>query len=652
MNESSKGEPRFAFFYIESPVMFDYVRNSKTFIKVVLAIIIFPFALWGLDSYVGTGGSGEIATVGGSPIAITEFQEALREQQEQLRPMLGNQNPALLDSPELRRAVLDRLINRRLLAVNAQQAKLGVSDAQLAAFIAAVPQLQENGQFSRERYAALVASQNISKEIFEARLRQDIVMQQALAAVTEAAPASRFAADRWLGAQLEQREIAEAILHPEQYAVRVKLAAAAAKIYYDANRQQFETPEQIRAEFVVLSQEQFANQVSVTEEEVKKAYAAEANRYKQPEMRRASHILITVSGADSGAAEAKAAELLAQLRKSPADFEKLARQHSQDTGSAAQGGDLDWFGRGMMVKPFEDAVFVLKENQISDLVRSDFGFHIIKLTGVRAERAQPFEEVRAGIAAELKRHAAARKYTEAAESFTNMVYEQSDSLKPVIEKFKLEPRKSDWFVREGAATPPFTNAKLMAALFSEDALKNKRNTEAVEVGPNTLVAARVVEYRPAELPSFESLQPVIEKILVRQEAVKLAVQDGADKLARLRQGENVAVTWSGARSVSRAEAQQSPNASRMFPAAVRAVFGADAAKLPAYAGAEAPGGAYVLYRIDAVKKYAASGTESPAALALRQKYEQTVTEQDLMAWMEALKARHEVTINKNLLEAR
>ncbi|MDP3037992.1 MAG: SurA N-terminal domain-containing protein, partial [Rhodocyclaceae bacterium] len=327
--------------------MFDYVRNSKTFIKVVLVIIIFPFALWGVDSYVRTGGSGEIATVGGSPIAITEFQEALREQQEQLRPMLGNQNPALLDSPELRRAVLDRLINQRLLAVNAQQAKLGVSDAQLAAFIAAVPQLQENGQFSKERYAALVAAQNTSKEMFEARLRQDIVMQQALAAVIEAAPASRSAADRWLGAQLEQREIAEAILHPEQYAGRVKLAAGAAKIYYDANRKQFETPEQIRAEFVVLSQEQFANQVSVTEEEVKKAYAAEANRYKQPEMRRASHILINAakeaSPAEHQKAKARAEELLQSLRKAPDSFAEVAKKNSQDTGSAVSGGDLDFF---------------------------------------------------------------------------------------------------------------------------------------------------------------------------------------------------------------------------------------------------------------------------------------------------------------------
>ncbi|MDP1957956.1 MAG: peptidylprolyl isomerase, partial [Rhodocyclaceae bacterium] len=237
-------------------------------------------------------------------------------------------------------------------------------------------------------------------------------------------------------------------------------------------------------------------------------------------------------------------------------------------------------------------------------------------------------------------------YTEAAESFTNMVYEQSDSLKPVIEKFKLDPQKSDWFVKDGGAVPPFTNAKLMAALFSDDALKNKRNTEAVEVGPNTLVAARVIEHRPAALPSLEALQPVIEKILVRQEAAKLAAQDGADKLARLQKGENVAVTWSAARSVSRGNAPQMSNA------AVRAVFRVDAAKLPAYAGAEAPGGAYALYRIGAVKKYAASGIEPPAALALRQNYEQIVMEQDMLAWMETLKARHEVTINKKLLESK
>lgn len=636
--------------------MFDYVRNSKTFIKVVLAIIILPFALWGVDSYVRTSGSGEVATVGGTPIATTEFQEALREQQERLRPMLGNANPALLDSPEIRSAVIDTLVNQRLLALNAQKSQLFLSDAQLAEFISAVPQLQENGSFSKERYAAVVAAQNMSKEMFEARLRQDLLTQQALAAVTEATLTGRATAERWLGTQLEERAIAEVILRPEQYAGQVKLAADAAKNYYAANQKQFETPEQVRAEFVVLNQDQLAARISVSDEEVRKAYAAQAERNKQPETRRASHILIAVAKsapeAEVATAQAKAAGLLAQLQKAPGDFEKLASQHSQDPGSAAKGGDLDWFGRGMMVKPFEDAVYALKEKQISALVRSDFGFHIIQLTGVRAERVQTFDELKAGIAAELKRQAAAKKYVESAESFINMVYEQSDSLKPAIEKFKLEIQQSDWMVRNGAAVPPFTNAKLMAALFADDALKNKRNTEAVEVAPNTLVAARVLEHKPAALPSFESVQPVIEKILVRQEAAKLAAKDGADKLARLQKGENAAVAWGAVRSVSRAQALQLPNAPQLSPDAVRAVFKANAAKVPAYAGTELPGGAYALYRIAAVKPYVAAGLEPPAVRALRQNYEQALAEQELMAWIEALKTRYEVTINKAVLENR
>ncbi|MBU3990486.1 MAG: peptidylprolyl isomerase, partial [Gammaproteobacteria bacterium] len=205
---------------------------------------------------------------------------------------------------------------------------------------------------------------------------------------------------------------------------------------------------------------------------------------------------------------------------------------------------------------------------------------------------------------------------------------------------------SDWFVKDGAAIPPFTNAKLMAALFSDDVLKNKRNTEAVEVAPNTLVAARVIEHMPASLPSLESLQPSIEKILVRLEAAKLAAKDGADKLARLQKGENVVVTWGASRSVSRA------NAPQMSTAAVRAVFRVDVAKIPAYAGAEMQGGGFALYRIGAVKKYAAPGSEPPVARALRQNYEQTVAEQELMAWIETLKARHEVTINQKLLESK
>jgi peptidyl-prolyl cis-trans isomerase D len=632
--------------------MFDVVRNNKKIIQLFLALITLPFAFWGVESYVrSSGGGNDVATVGGSGISQQEFGQALREQQERLRPMLGaNANPAMLDTPELRRAVVDTLVNQRLLALQARQAKLSVNDAQLVQFITSVPQLQQNGKFSKERYEAVVAAQGMSKEAFEARLRQDLVMQQAMAAVTDAVLPGRTSAENWLAAQLEQREIAEVQLRPEQYAAQVKVGADAVAAYFEANKKKFESPEQVKVEFVVLSQDKMSDQITVPEEEIRKAYQTQGDRYKQPETRRASHILITAAKtapeAEVKAAQAKAEGLLAQLKKAPGDFEKLARANSQDPGSAAKGGDLDWFGRGMMVKPFEDAVYALKEGQVSELVRSDFGFHIIKLTGVRAEQARPFDAVKAEIGAELKRQAAAKKYAEAAEAFTNIVYEQSDSLKPAAEKFKLNVQQSDWVIRNGSAVPPFTNAKLMAALFSDDALKNKRNTEAIEVAPRTLVAARVVEHKPAAMPPLATVQPTIEKILVRQEAAKLAAKDGAARLARLEKGEGADLSWGPTRNVMRASAPQ------LSGEAVSAIFKAGVAKLPAYAGTQVPGGAYALYRIGAVKKFVAGQDEPPAARALRQRYADLVAEQEMLAWIDTLKARHDVKINKAVLEAK
>ncbi|MCX7178901.1 MAG: peptidylprolyl isomerase, partial [Proteobacteria bacterium] len=278
------------------------------------------------------------------------------------------------------------------------------------------------------------------------------------------------------------------------------------------------------------------------------------------------------------------------MKKSPNDFAKLAKQHSQDPGSAEKGGDLDWFGRGMMVKPFEEAVFSLKENEISSVVRSDFGFHIIKLSGIKAERAKPLQEVRGEIAEELKRQGAAKKYAELAEAFSNTVYEQSDSLKPAAEKFKLTLQQSPW-ISKGATLPgPLGNAKLNAALFSDDAIKNKRNTEAVEVTAKNLVAARIVEHKPASLQPLEAVKGEIEKRLVREEALKLAQKSGEAYLAKLKQGEQPDLAWGAVHSISRVSAPG------IAPEAVRSIFSSDVAKLPAYAGVQLSNGGYALYR--------------------------------------------------------
>ena len=470
----------------------------------------------------GGGGGSEVANVGKTPISQEEFQRALSEQQDRLRPQVGS-NVAMLESPEFRRGVLQELINQRLLLLHASKSQMGISNETLSGFIMSLPSLQVDGKFSRERYEQLVAAQNMSVEQFEQMLRRDLLTQQSTLPIANAAITGGLPSNRWLLAQLEEREIAEASIRAEQFAGDSKPDEATIKRYYEENRARFEQPEQVRVEYLVLSQSKLIENAKVSDADIKTAYDANAARYKKPEQRRASHILIR---ADKGAPEAqvkaaqdKAAEILAQVKAAPADFAKLAKQHSQDPGSAANGGDLGFFGRGMMVKPFEEATYALQENQVSEVVRSDFGFHIIKLTGVRPEQAQKLEEVRAEILAELKRTMGAKHYAEAAEGFSNMVYEQSDSLKPAAEKYGLTLQVSDWMARNGQLTAPFSNAKLAQALFSDDAVKNKRNTEAVEAAPNTLVSARVIEHQPAALIPLGQGAGMITQALVRDAAL-------------------------------------------------------------------------------------------------------------------------------------
>lgn len=615
--------------------MFDFVRNNRRIVQFVLAGITLPFAFWGVDSYVrNASDSNDVATVGGTRISRQEFLQALQQQQDRLRASADRSIPQeLLDTPEIRQDVLNRLVDQRMLLLHANQARMGINDAQLAQFIASVPSLQEDGKFSKQKYETLVAAQGMSKEAFEARLRQDLSMQQLLGPVG-ASMAPKAGTERWLAAQLEEREVAAVLFAPEQYLAEVKLAPDAARQYYDSHRAAFEVPEQLRAEYLALTRQSLLDQVTVSEEEIAAWYKSHIDQYKQAEERRASHILILaekgVSDEVAKAAAAKAQDLAEKLRKAPGEFAALAKQHSQDPGSAAKGGDLDWFRRGMMVKPFEDSAFTLQEGQISGVVRSDFGFHIIKVTGVRAEQVRPLASVHAEIADQLKQQAAGRKFSEAVESFGNVVYEQADSLQPAADKFKLKIMQSGWMAKDGRGAGPLGQPKLLAALFSDDAIKNKRNTEAVEIGPDTLVAARVLEHKPATARAFEDVKSDIEKRLTLEEAAKLARKAGEAALAGLSGGKDAgSLKWGSVKSVPRSGGQDIP------VEGLKAVFKADVAKLPAYAGAALPKGGYGVYRISQVKPF--KGGSEDQAQGLRQQYAQILAGEEFSAWLATLR---------------
>lgn len=631
--------------------MFDAVRNNQRIVQIFLGLITLPFAFWGVDSYVRNSGAGnDVASIGDSRVTVQQFDQALRERQDQMRQAMGASfKPEMINSPEARLSVLNSLIDQQLLMLESSKNRLVVTDGALRDVIGSIPSLQEDGKFSMEKYERALRAQGMSQPQFEAKLRQDLTLRQLMGTISDSAFVSQAQATTILNLQLEERQYSEFRIAPEQYADKVKVDADAVKKFYDQNQTQFEIPEQVKVEYVILSLDSMLSQISVGDAEIKARFEGHKDKYQQPEERRASHILIVAkTEGEKAAAKAKAEEVLKEVRKTPAKFADLAKQYSQDPGSAKSGGDLGYFGRGMMVKAFEEAVFKQKEGEISDVLESEFGYHIIKLTGIKTAKVKSLDEVRADIVSELKREAATRKFAESAEAFNNTVYEQSDSLQPAAEKFRLKIQQSGWLKknpdqREAAALGPLANEKILASLFSEDAVKNKRNIEAYEIAPNTLLSARVVEHVAASTRPLESVKNDIEKLLKAQEAATLAKNTGESRLEELKKGGDDKLAWSSLKSASRMQSRDLP------PAAVRAVFKAEVQKLPAYAGASV-GGAYVLYKI--VKVNAPEKLDEARRNALQDEYAHILAQEELSAYLNALRARYKIDINKAALESR
>lgn len=624
-------------------------RAQGVIVKIILGLITIPFALWGVDSYIRGGDKADIvAQVDGQNITRQEFGRTLKEQQERMRGAMGERfDPALLDRPEVRQSVLDGLVQQHLLVMEANRVGINLPDMLLASIIAEIPEFQQDGKFSRARYESVIRTQDMTPAVFENRMRQNLVIQQLFEGLSHGVAVPRASEEMFARLAEQQREISQAMLTPEQYMIQLKVDPAEVKAYYDKHREEFLVPEQARLDYVVLSADELQQQMVVSDEEVKKYYDEHSSQYNEPEQRRASHILIAAgsnaSPAEKAAARTQAEQLLKDIKQNPAKFEDLAKQYSKDPVSAAKGGDLGFFGRGAMVKPFEDTAFGMKGGEISGLVQSDFGFHIIKLTAIRHGGVRGLDEVRVDIAQELKKQKAAKKFAELAETFSNMVYEQSDSLHPVADALKLKIQSSPWISKKGADIALLNHPKLLQAVFSEDALKLKRNTEAVEVAPNTLVAARVAEYKAASYKPFDELSTELAKRLLREQGNAMAVKQGKDALASLQKGGAVAdLKWGAPILISR------ENASSMGKDALNQIFRADAGKLPAYTGIENPNGGYALIK---VSKVVEPGAIDPAKKkSYASQLRQALAQEYSSAYLASLKQKADISIKKEKLE--
>ncbi|OYZ39391.1 MAG: peptidylprolyl isomerase, partial [Methylotenera sp. 24-45-7] len=591
--------------------MLDSIRSvAKGWVgKALLALITIPFALFGIDSYLSQAGNNvAVAKVDSSEISLQDYSNALQNLRNRLQSE-GKVDQAELDRPEVKIMVLNQLINQQLLDKEIKDANYAISDAQLATYITGMPTFQKDGKFSQELYDQLLQENRISPKKFEASIRADLLSQQAQDGINKLGFISNARANETLKLLNQKRVVSVAEIKTKDFVDQVKIEPAKITAYYEQHKDKLRTPEQVKIEFLLLSASALVPTITVSDDEVKKFFDENSAKFQGNEQRRASHILIgfgaNATAEQKQAAKSKAEALLAAVKKNPNSFEELATKNSQDPGSAAKGGDLGSFGRGAMVKPFEDAAFSMKVNQVSDLVESEFGYHIIKLTEITGQSSD-FNSLKAQIKGELIFQKAQALFVEKAESFSNTVYEQSDSLLPAAKAFGGQVQTSDWSTREDMAKF-FKSDKFVNAVFSPESLKERRNTEAVEVSANNLVAARVVDYKPSAPKPFEEVKAGIEGLLKLEAAAKLAQAKGDAALKALKQGQEPAgIEWIPEVTVDR------KNAQGLTQLAMTQIFKTDISKLPAYSGLADNQQGYLLVKVLEIGTSAASDADAMA----------------------------------------
>ncbi len=626
--------------------MFDFVRqHTKIFMPLVFVLVILGFALGGASGYRSISANTEtVASIGNHSITQSEWDQAHKTEVDRLRQQMPNLDAKLLDSSVARYATLERLVHEKVLAEAVQDSHVVITNSRLMREMrqsqALASLFRADGTVDVERFRQVAASQGLTTEGFEERVRSQLSLQQAEGGFSASAFSPAALADVALNAFYERREVQVTPFNPADFASKVNPTDAEIDAYYQANTSLFKSPESATIEYAVLDMDAVKKTITLNDADVKTYYEQNVARLSGKEERRASHILITapkdMAPEERKKARERAQAILDAVRKAPDTFADSARKNSQDPGSGAKGGDLDFFGRGAMVKPFEEAAFSMKKGDISDLVESDFGFHIIKVTDIKAPKQLSFEELRPTIESDLKTQQAQRKFAEAAEAFTNGVYEQSDNLKSVAEKLKLEVKVATNLQRKPVpgATGVLANPKFLAAVFSADSLEKKRNTEAVEVAVNQLASARITQYAPASVRPLADVRDNVKQRLVAARSTELAKKEGADKLAAWKA--TAPASLPAAVVVSRDAAQS------VAAPVLDAVLRADTSTLPAWVGVDLGAQGYAVVRINKVMPR----NPPPADVAdkERKQYSQWLASAENKAYYKTLEQRFKVAI--------
>jgi peptidyl-prolyl cis-trans isomerase D len=586
--------------------MLESIRKHSKFVMILLFLLIIPsFIFVGIDQSYFSGSSPTVARVSGQDITQNDWDNTHRAETDRMRAQNPGIDAKLLDSPQARYATLERMVRDRVFQVAAQKMNLVTSDAALARTLQEMPAIaslrKPDGSLDADGYRALLAAQGMTPEGYEASLRREMSLAQVVGNVMNTAFATPVVTNAAMDAFLQRREIQVAQLMAKDFAGQVAVTDDALKAYYQSHAAQFQQSEQAKIEYVVLDLKSVRDSIALNEEDLQTYYKENAARLGGgQEERRASHILVnapkSMPAAEREAAKAKAQALLDKIKAEPTSFAQVAKEQSQDPGSAANGGDLGFFARGAMVPEFEQTAFAMQKGGISDLVESEFGFHIIELTDVKLPEIPSFASVREKITSDLKDQQAQRKFAEVAENFANTVYEQSESLQPVVEKLGLKLQTAEGVTREPreGAEGVLANAAFLDALFAADSIDNKRNTDAVDLGSSQMVAGRVVAYQPAKQLAFEEVADRVKTLYVAQQSAVLAKEAGAAKLEQWKSDASKAQGLLPAVVVAR------DNAVGMPPQVVDAALQAKTDALPAWEGVDLGEDGFAIVKINKI----------------------------------------------------
>lgn len=613
--------------------------------QVILALVLIPFALFGIDSYLNQAGNNlSIAKVDGYKIALPEYNRAIENVRNRMMSEGKKVDPAMFDSFEFKESVVDGLITKQLINNDIKKSQFKITDQQLSQYIIGMPDFQKDGKFSQELYDKVLQNNQLNPTKFEESIRNDLLIQQVRDGLQKLTFIPPNNLTETLKATSQQREVTIAEFKTKEYMAKANISEKDMQVFYDQNKSKFLAPEQVKAEFVVFSLTSILPSITVSEDEVKNFYKTNADKYQNQQQREASHILIAASKnaapAEKAKAKAKAEDVLGQIKRNPKQFEELATKYSQDPESAKKGGDLGAFGRGMMVKPFDDAVFSMKVNEISGIVESDFGYHIIKLTKVIGEGGG-FDALKPQIKAELIYQKAQDKYAALAEDFSNKVYEQSSSLDVVSKKFNLPIQKTDWISRN-ESDKFFKNEALMNALYSKESIKDRRNTEAIEVTPNNLISARVIDYKAQSTKPFAEVKKSIEDYLKFEAAKKLVASEGEAALKSVADTSRK-IDWQATVLVDR------KNTKGLSQAVTNHAYKMPTDKLPSYSGFVDGNNGYVIVKVSKVAFPNDDNEENKKEFA--SSYTEALSSEYLSAYLKGLKAKASVSVNQKFFEA-